>query len=296
MNSWYKMTTGRLIFNIINALIMLGVVAVTLFPIMHVFAASISETIYIQQGKVGIIPRGFTLQAYQNVIKYPMIGIAYLNTILYTSVGTFLSVVLTSCAAYPLSRPRFYGKKFFLFLVLFPMLFNGGIVPTFLVVKSVGLYNSRWAIILPSVIFSFYVLIMRTFFQQIPYEIEESAIIDGASRIQCLVKMIFPLSKAGLVTIGLFYAVNLWNSYFPALIYLKDKIKYPIQLILREIVVLSNITEELSATGDMLQANAVAGEAIKYAAIFITILPIIIVYLWVQKYFVQGVLLGSVKG
>ena len=115
-------------------------------------------------------------------------------------------------------------------------------------------------------------LIMRTFFQQIPYEIEESAIIDGASRIQCLFKMIFPLSKAGLVTIGLFFAVNLWNSYFPALIYLKDKIKYPIQLILREIVILSNITEELSATGDMLQSNAVAGEAIKYAAIFITIL------------------------
>ena len=296
MNTWYKMTTGRLVFNIVNTLIMLAVLAITLFPIIHVFSASISEAIYIQQGKVGIWPRGFTTQAYHNVLKYPMIGIAYLNTIIYTSVGTFLSVILTACAAYPLSRPRFYGKKFFLFLVLFPMLFNGGIIPTFLVVKYVGLYNSRWAIVLPMVIMSFYVLIMRTFFQQIPYEIEESAIIDGASRFQCLFRMILPLSKAGLVTIGLFYAVNLWNSYFPALIYLKDKIKYPIQLILREIVILSNITEELSAAGDMLQSNAMSGEAIKYAAIFITILPIMLVYLWVQKYFVQGVLLGSVKG
>lgn len=296
MSSFYRITPGRAIFNIINTIIMIGVIGITLFPILHVFAASISETIYIQQGKVGIFPRGFSLQAYKNVMKYPMIGMAYLNTILYTSVGTVLSVVLTACAAYPLSRPRWYGQKFFLFLIIFPMLFNGGIVPTFLVVRTVGLYNSRWAIILPTAIYSFYTLIMRTFFQQIPYEIEESAIIDGASRIQCLFKMIFPLSKAGLVTIGLFYAVGLWNSYFPALIYLKDRAKYPIQLILREIVVLSNITEELSATRDMLAADAVAGEALKYAAIFVTILPIMAVYLWVQKYFVKGVLLGSIKG
>lgn len=296
MNISIRMTKGRLIFNIFNTLIMLGVVVFTLFPIIHVFSASVSDTTYIQQGTVGLFPRGFTLQAYKNVIKYPNIGTAYLNTLFYASVGTFLSVILTAFAAYPLSRPRFTGKKFLLFLVLFPMLFNGGIVPTFLIVKSVGLYNSRWAIILPTVILSFYVLIMRTFFRQIPIEIEESATIEGASKIQVLFKLYFPLSKAGLATIGLFYAVNLWNSYFPALIYLKDKSKFPIQLILREIVILSNITEELSATSDMLQSNAVAGEAVKYAAIFITILPILLVYLWVQKYFVKGVLLGSVKG
>jgi putative aldouronate transport system permease protein len=230
------------------------------------------------------------------VIRYPSFGIAYLNTIFYTTTGTFLSVLLTAFAAYPLSRPRLFGKKFLLFLVLFPMLFNGGIVPTFLLVKSIGLYNSRWAIILPTVILSFYVLIMRTFFKQIPIEIEESATIEGASKLKVMFKLYFPLSKAGLVTIGLFYAVNVWNSYFPALIYLKDKSKFPIQLILREIVILSNITEELSATKDILQSNAVAGEAVKYAAIFITILPIMIVYVWIQKYFVKGILSGSIKG
>ena len=185
------------------------------------------------------------------------------------------------------------GRMFFTFMVLFPMLFDPGIVPTFLVVKSLGLYNSRLAIILPTAIMSFYVFIMRSFFQQIPYELEEAAIIDGASRIQCLIKVIIPLSKPAMVTIGLFYAVNIWNSYFRALIYLKEKSLYPIQLILREIVLLSTITEDM--TGDMIN-QAASSEAIKYAAIFFTLFPVLIGYVWIQKYFVKGMVLGALKG
>lgn len=288
-----KSNLGNLLFDIANAIVLVGVVIVTIAPLVHVFAASLSEAIYIQQGKVSFWPLGWTIRAYKQVVAFPLMFKAYGNTILYTVSGTCLSVVLTACAAYPLSRPKFYGRMFFTFLVLFPMLFDPGIVPTFLVVKSFGLYNSRLALILPAAISSFYVLIMRSFFQQLPYELEEAAIIDGASRVQCLLKVIIPLSTPAMVTIGLFYAVNIWNSYFGALIYLKDKALYPIQLILREIVMLSTITEEM--TGDMIN-QAASSEAIKYAAIFFTLFPVLVVYMWVQKYFVKGMLVGAVKG
>jgi putative aldouronate transport system permease protein len=284
---------GSLIFDALNILLLLGVVVVTLVPLVHVLAASLSDALAIQQGKVGLWPQGWTLKAYKQVAEFPLMFRSYGNTILYTATGTCLSVILTACTAYPLSRPKFYGRTFFTFLVLFPMLFDPGIVPTFLVVKSFGLYNSWLAIIVPTAISSFYVLIMRAFFLQLPYELEEAAIIDGASRMQCLAQVIIPLSKPAMVTIGLFYGVNLWNSYFTALIYLKDKSLYPIQLILREIVLLSTVTEEM--TGDMIQ-QAASTEAIKYAAIFFTLLPILLVYVWIQKYFVKGMLIGAVKG
>ncbi len=284
---------GHQLFDWFNIGLMIGLIIITIAPLLHVFAASFSDAIYIQQGKVGIWPRGWTTKAYQQVFVFPMIFRAYGNTILYTVGGTCLSVVLTACAAYPLSRPKFYGRMFFTFLVLFPMLFDPGIVPTFLVVKSLGLYNTRLAIIVPGAISSFYVLIMRSFFQQLPYELEEAAIIDGASRIQCLLHVIIPLSMPAMVTIGLFYAVNIWNSYFTALIYLKDKALYPIQLILREIVLLSTVTEDM--TGDMIN-QAASTEAIKYAAIFFTLFPVLAGYVWIQKYFVKGMVLGAIKG
>ena len=293
MRKFFRRHPGSVVFDMCNMLLLLGVVVVTIAPLLHVFASSLSEAIYIQQGKVGLWPKGWTFDAYRKVAEFPLMFRSYGNTILYTVSGTCLSVILTACAAYPLSRPKFYGRTFFTFLVLFPMLFDPGIVPTFLVVKTFGLYNSPLAIIVPTAISSFYVLIMRSFFQQLPYELEEAAIIDGASRLQCLIRVIIPLSTPAIVTIGLFYAVNLWNSYFSALIYLKDKSLYPIQLILREIVLLSTITEEV--TGDMIQ-QAASTEAIKYAAIFFTMLPILLVYVWIQKYFVKGMLIGAVKG
>jgi putative aldouronate transport system permease protein len=288
-----KVTKGRFIFNVINAVIMIVVCIVTLYPLLYVAAASLSKPIFIAQGKVGIIPQGFTTTAYKMVFEYPMIGRSYFNTILYTTLGTFINLVLTMFAAYPLSRKSFLGRRFFNFMIFIPMIFNAGMIPSFLVVNGLGIRNTIWAMVLPGAISSFNVIIMKTFFQGIPEALEESARIDGATHMQILFRIILPLSIPSIVTVGLFYAVGHWNSFFGAMLYLRDPKMQPIQIVLRNIVIMNQTDSVMQSIND---DRAQISEAVKYATIMVATLPILLVYPFIQKYFVKGVMIGSVKG
>lgn len=288
-----RTTPGRITFNLLNAFIMTCVCIVTLYPFLFIAAASLSSPLFISQGKVSIIPLGFTTAAYKMVLEYPMIGRSYLNTILYTVLGTAINILLTVFAAYPLSRRSFVGRKFFNMMIFIPIIFNSGMIPSFLVVNGLGLRNTLWAMVLPGAIASFNVIIMRTFFEAIPDALEESARIDGASHMQILFRIILPLSVPSIATIGLFYAVGHWNSFFGALLYLRDQKMHPIQIVLRNIVIMNQTDSVMQSVND---DRAQVSESIKYATIMVATLPILFVYPFIQKYFVQGVMIGSVKG
>lgn len=288
-----KETKSRILFQCINYTILIICMIVALYPVLYVLAASLSSYAFLAQGKVGIIPMGFNLEAYKRVLAYPMIGRSYLNTIFYTVAGTSLSLLLSIFGAYPLSRKYFPGKNFLTKVVVVAMLFSAGMIPTFLVVRGLGLYNTVWAILLPTALSSFNLIILKTFFEQIPYEMEESAALDGCNHLQTLFIIILPLAVPGLVTIGLFYAVSQWNSYFPAMIYLRDRELVPIQIILRDIVI-QNQTNDLAI--DLAKGADQVSESIKYATIMVATIPIMCVYPFVQKYFIKGVMIGSVKG
>lgn len=288
-----RMTLGGLAFSFINALVLGLIVVMTLYPFLYVVSASLSEQLYIQQGRIGIIPMGFQLEAYKRVLEFPMLGRSYLNTILYTVLGTAISLVLTVCAAYPMSKRDLPGRKLMTTIVLIPMLFGGGLIPAFLVVNALGMRDSIWAIVIPAAVTSFYVFIQRTFFEQIPLELEDAAKLDGCSMVQTLVKIILPLALPSLVTIGLFYAVNEWNSFFPAMIYLNDENLFPVQILLRAIVI-QNQTDQVLV--DVFDDKNLLSESIKYSTLVVATLPILIVYPFIQKYFVQGSMMGSIKG
>ncbi len=285
---------GRIIFNIVNYTLLAVIAIVIIFPILHVMASSLSNHTNLSRGLITIYPKGLNFVAYQRVIGNDRIWQSYGRTLTYTSSYIVISLTITALGAYVLSRRNFFGRNFLIGFVLFPLMFNAGLVPTYLVVNGIGLYNSMWAIVLVHAIFTYYLIIMRTFFQQIPYELEEAAIIDGCSHLRVLIHMILPLSIPALITIGLFYGVYQWNNYLYPMLFLKDRIKFPIQLVLREIV-LQNQTDEMfeSASGSNIDT---VSESIKYAVIVVASLPIIIVYPFLQKYFVKGVLVGAVKG
>lgn len=288
-----KITKGRLIFNILNGFVMTFICIITLYPFLYVAAVSLSSPIFVAQGKVGIIPLGFTTQAYEKVFRYPMIGRAYFNTVYYTVLGTAINLLMTIFAAYPLSRKSFVGRKLFNMMIFFPVIFSGGMIPTYLIVNGLRMRNTVWALVIPGAISGFNAIIMRTFFESIPAELEESAKIDGASHMQILTKITLPLSLPSIATIGLFYAVGHWNSFFPAMLYLSEPEKQPIQIVLRNIVIM-NQTETVMGTVE--DDKAQVGETIRHATIMVATLPILFVYPFIQKYFVHGVMIGAVKG
>lgn len=283
----------RRIFETFNTAFLLLVAGATLYPFLHVLAASLSSTSAIQQGIVGVLPKGVNLIAYEKVVRYPMIWRAYLNTVMYTTLGTAMNLVMTTFGAFPLSRRRFVFRKPLNLLIVFSMLFSGGLIPSFLVVRGLGLYNTVAALILPVAVFSFYLIIMRTFFQQVPDSVEESALIDGCTEIQILFRIFLPLSVPALATIGLFYAVGHWNSFFTALLYLKDRQLYPIQILLREIVIQNQVNTLMDA---LLEGSEFVSESIKHATIMVATIPILLVYPFVQRFFVSGMMIGSIKG
>lgn len=272
---------------------------VTILPILHVAAISFSSSTAINRGLVTFYPKGFNLNAYIKVWEAGTVPNAFKNSVIYTVVGTAINMVLTITTAYPLSKKDLPFKKFYTTLIVITMFFGGGLIPRFLLVTKLGLYNTMWALILPGAISSWNLIVMRTFFQSIPVEIEESAYLDGANDMQILFRIILPLSQASLATIGLFYAVGHWNSWFSALIYLKSNSKYPLQLVLREIVIQGQMAKELAEQGDTFlwqEMEMVSVESLKYATLFISIVPMLIVYPFIQKYFVKGVMIGSLKG
>ena len=266
---------------------------VCFYPFLYVVAMSFSSTNAILSGKVVLFPVEFQLSAYEEILKKKQIWDSIRVTIETTLMGTALSLVLTILAAYSLSKNNLKGRKFFAGLILFTMYFGGGIVPTLLVVKGVGLYDTIGALFIPNAVSVFNFIVIRTFFRELPKDLEEAAFLDGANHMQILSKVVMPLSKPIIATIGLFYAVGYWNDYFSALLYIQDPKKYSLQLRLRSLL----FTEELNTigAGDM-AGTPVMAESLKMASIVVGTIPIILIYPWLQKYFVKGVMLGSVKG
>ncbi len=288
-------TLGSRAFTLVNTLLLVLLSLFFLYPMWYVLVGSISDpfSLFVSNDLL-LLPKGFSLKGYEQVFKNPNILTGYKNTLWYLSVGTVCNVLATSLGAYVLSRPNLMLKKLFSLSVVFTMYFGGGLIPTFLTVKMLGLYNSWLALILPGLIGTWNMIVMRTSFKALPASIEESARIDGANDFVILFRIILPCAKATLAVIVLYYAVSYWNNWFSAMIYLKDKSKYPLQLFLREIL-LANTANGATAEGfeesDMLYLE----DVVRYATIIISTLPILCAYPFCQKYFLKGVMMGSVK-
>lgn len=278
----------------IIVIVLLGVVAATLYPFVYMIAVSLSEDVYILKGDITIWPKGFNLKMYQLVLNDPRITSAYINTIRYVVLGTFVSLLMTAAGAYAISKKELPHYKLFTMLIVFTMFFSGGMIPTFLVVKSYGLVDTVWAMVLPTAVSTWNLIVMRTFYSAMPKEVEESGKIDGLNDIGIFIRLILPLSKALLATIGLFYAVGIWNNFYSALLYLRDQNLFPLQVVLRNIVLQGQIASaDVSSVGG---DNLVVDDALKFTTILVSTLPILLVYPFLQKYFVKGVMIGSVKG
>ncbi|OZB94173.1 carbohydrate ABC transporter permease [Paenibacillus sp. XY044] len=288
--------SDKLLSFIIHALLVLALIAV-LYPLLFVLVASISDPSKVLGGEVWLWPKGITFRGYEKVFQNNDILQGYGNTILYTVIGTAVNIVMTILAAYPLSRKDLAGRGFFTAFFVFTMFFSGGLIPTYLLVKSLGMVNTMWALIIPNALAIWNVIIMRTFFQQnIPIEVQESAQIDGCSNLQILVRIVLPLSMPILAVMTLFYSVAHWNSFFSALIYLTDRSKYPLQLVLREILIQSNLKDMVGTSEESLAKSVMEGESIKYAVVIIANLPVLLLYPFLQRYFVKGLVIGAVKG
>lgn len=282
------------VFDIVNFLL-LGIVAfASLFPFIHLASVALSSPEYVIQNKVGLWPKGLQWDAVSAAIGDKRLWIGYRNTLMYLVLGLSISMLLTIISAYSLSRKNLLFGKPIMLLIVFTIMFNGGMIPFFLVIKSYGILDTIWAMLLPTAINTYNLIIMRTFFQGIPKEIEESGRIDGLSDLRLLPSILIPLSKPVLMTIGLFYAVEIWNSFYQALLLLRNPDLFPLQLMIRNLVVVGQV-------GDVLETNSASGrmiilESLKYALILLGSLPIIMVYPFIQKHFEQGALIGSVKG
>jgi putative aldouronate transport system permease protein len=242
-------------------------------------------------------PEGFTLKAYERVFQNVDIMRGYGNTILYTLIGTAINLVMTILAAYPLSRKDLAGRNALMMLFVFTMYFSGGLIPSYLIIKSLGMVNTFWALIIPNAVGVWNIIIMRTFFQHtLPHELHEAAVIDGCSNFQLLMKIVLPLSMPVIAVMVLFYSVGHWNSYFSALIYLSDRDKYPLQLILREILVQNQTQEMMQMSEESATQQALMAASIKYAVVIVANLPVLLLYPFLQKYFVKGMMIGAIKG
>lgn len=290
-------TFGDKMFGYIVYALLALVLAAVLYPLLFVLSASISDPGKVVNGEVWLLPKEITFRGYEKVFQNNDILAGYANTILYTVAGTCVNVVMTILAAYPLSRKDLPGRGVFTALFVFTMFFSGGLIPTYLLVKSLGMVNTMWALIIPNAVAVWNIIIMRTFFQQsIPGEIQESAQMDGCSNFRTLVSVVLPLSLPILAVMTLFYSVAHWNSYFSALIYITDRKLYPLQLVLREILIQSNMSDMLQSSEESLAKSIMEAESIKYAVVIVANLPVLMLYPFLQRYFVKGLVIGAVKG
>lgn len=280
-------------FDALNALILSGIVLACLYPFVYMLAVSLSDSASIASGKVWLWPKGFNLDMYQYVFEDGRVLKGYKNTLIYVISGTAISLIVTALGAYALSKTKMVMGKPILLLIVFTMFFNGGMIPTFLVVKELGFVNTIWGMVLPGAVGTWNLLIMRTFFMGMPQELEESGKIDGLSEIGIFFRIVLPLSKPVLATIGLYYAVGMWNNFMGPLLYLRDADMQPLQVILRNIVLSGQLT---GTDGPVVGDIVVVEDGLKFATIMVSTLPILLVYPFIQKYFVKGALIGSVKG
>lgn len=287
-----NLTVGEKIWQVVVYSILIILALLCLLPFLYVVAVSVTPESEVVRKGIVIIPETFTFLAYKEVFISHGIGQAYKITLFRTIVGTALNVLFTVLAAYPLSKKYLPGRSTFLIFIVFTMMFSGGLIPTYLLIRSLGLLNSPWVLIIPHLISAFNLVIIKGFFEQLPAEIEESARVDGASELQALWRIILPLSMPVLATISLFYAVGHWNSYFDAIVYLNDSNLMPLQVVLRNILL--NIASESAES--MANSGTVSKFAVQMAAVVVTTVPILIVYPFMQKHFTKGVLMGSIKG
>lgn len=284
-----RLNSGR-IFDILNTIIMLLIGLIMLYPFWYILVGSVSSVEHIYSGRFLLWPDEFRTDAYTFMLKNKNVAASFLNSLFVTSIGTIISMTLSYMGAYVLSKRYLPARKILTIFLVFTMLFSGGLIPLYLLVNKIGLINRIWALILPTCLSTYYIIIMRNFLMTIPETLEEAAEIDGAGQLKIMMRIYLPLSAPILATVILFYAVGYWNSFFYATIFLNDSQYWTLQVLLRELVLMSNAAALDSASGTVLTENA------KMALIIITSVPIIIVYPFLQRYFVKGMVMGSVKG
>lgn len=291
---FYKKSASDHIFNSILGILMIFLAIITLYPFVYVLAASLSNpAAFISFKGILLWPIDITLRSYKAVLNNPNIFIGYKNTLFVVGVGTTINVIFTCMGGYFLSRKGPLLKKPIMFMIVLTMFIEGGLIPNYILVQNLGLYDSLWALIIPGALNTFNMIIMRTQFQSIPIGLEEAARLDGANDWVILFKIILPLSVATIAVIGLFYAVGHWNSWFQANIYISSKTKFPLQLILRNIMINSEVDE--MTIGSALGESYAMSFTVKYATVIVATVPILVVYPFIQKYFVKGVMIGSLK-
>ncbi|WP_139999931.1 carbohydrate ABC transporter permease [Paenibacillus paridis] len=298
MNSLLKRKSrGDAWFDIINYFLLTIIMLLVLYPLYFVLVASLSDPNYIYSGEVWLFPKGFTLDGYDRIFSDSSIWIGYANSILYATLGTLIGVTVTVFAAYPLARRNLAGKSAIMWFLLVTMFFSGGLIPTYLLIKDLHLLNTMWALVIPGAGGVFNIIIVRTFFQSsIPDEMWEAASIDGCSNTRFFWSIVLPLSKSILAVMVLYHVVGFWNGFFDALIYLNDESKYPLQLVLRNILVQNQVNSGMMIDVESYAAKMRVTELIKYGVIMVSSLPLLILYPFLQKYFVKGVMIGSIKG
>lgn len=292
-------SVSSIVLDIIIYVFLILLMLVILYPLIYILSVSLSSSAAFDAGEVILWPVEPNLEAYKEIITGKTVPLSFLQAVINTLLYTVISLFFTTTLAYPLSRSKdrvpFHGL--ITKLIVFTMFFTAGMIPMYLIVQMLGLLNTRWALILPVAISTYNLIVMRSFFVSVPIELEEAAFIDGANEITIFVKIVLPLSKAALATVGLFYGVSMWNMWFNAMLYLSDRVSnlYPLQYIIRQIVMQNQIQAEMAAAGEM-NTTTLSTSSLKYATLFISIVPMLLVYPFIQKYFVKGVMVGSVKG
>ncbi|MBE9917568.1 carbohydrate ABC transporter permease [Paenibacillus donghaensis] len=285
------------LFTIVNYTVLTLIMIIVLYPLVYVVSASFSSSSAVLSGRVWLWPVEPTLDGYRAVFKNGMVVRGFMNTLFYTLAGTGINLLFTVLAAYPLSRKDFRGRNIFMLLFVFTMMFNGGLIPTYLLVKNLGMIDTVWSMLIPAALSVWNVIIMRTYFQTtIPGELLEASQLDGCTDFRFLLRIVLPLSGPILAVIALFYAVGHWNQYFNAMIFLKRAELYPLQLILRDILVQNEVNIDMLGDAKTAAARQGLRELLKYSLIVVTSVPLLVVYPFVQKFFVKGVMIGSLKG
>ena len=292
-----QLSTGDRVFYFLVNLFALFMFVVVLYPLIYVVSSSFSSPDAVLSGKVVFLPVEFSLEGYKTVFGYQDVLTGYMNTILYTVLGTTINIIMTLICAYPLARKTLPFRNFFMFLFTFTMFFGGGLIPSYLLMRDLKMINTIWAIVIPGAISVYNMIIARTYMQtSIPGEMLEAAQVDGCSDARYFFQMVLPLSKAMIAVIALYYAVGHWNGWFNAFIYLNDRGKYPLQLFLREILIANTFDPDSTMDPELLQKMRGMSDLLKYSLIVVSSAPVMLLYPFAQKYFIKGVMIGSLKG
>ncbi len=292
-----RMTAGDRVFNLFAIALVSLLTLIVLIPLMNVVASSFSNPKAVRDGRVWFWPVEPTFENYKAILNYSHVWLGYRNTIFYTLCGTLINVSMTLICAYPLSQKQFGGRKFFNLLFFFPMLFNAGMIPNYMLMRDIGFLNTVWAILIPGAISIYNMIITRTFIQtSIPESIAEAAMLDGCSVFRYFFSFILPLSKTIIAVIAMYYAVDHWNAYFNAFLYLNNSELYPLQLFLREILISSSFAAGAVDDPELMEQMKSLANTLKYVVIVVATFPLMCIYPFVQKYFIKGVMIGSVKG